>query len=123
MTIDWTTELLDQLRFHWDAQLRPGLDGLTDEELLWEPVAGMWSVRPPGASSAPMQAGTGRWLADWAFPQPDPPPVTTIAWRLGHVIIGVLGMRNHNHFAGPEVDYAVTEWWGDAAAALAALDD
>ena len=30
--------LRDQLTWHWDAQLRPRLDGLTDEEYLWEPV-------------------------------------------------------------------------------------
>jgi hypothetical protein len=122
MDLDWTAELLAQLTWHWDHQLRPGLEGLVDEELLWEPVDGMWSVRPPGASSAPVQAGSGAWLADWASPQPDPPPMTTIAWRLGHITIGVLGMRNHTHFGGPPIDYEHTEWWGTADAALAALD-
>jgi hypothetical protein len=123
MEIDWNGALLDQLRGHWSDILRPRLDGLTDDELLWEPVAGMWSVRRPGESSAPVQAGRGRWLADWAFPEPTPPPVTTIAWRLGHVIVGVFGMRNQNHFGGPPIDYESTEWWGTADEALAALDD
>jgi hypothetical protein len=122
MAIDWNAVLLDQLRGHWTDILRPKLDGLTDEELLWEPVAGMWSVRRPGESAAPVQAGSGEWLADWAFPEPAPPPVTTIAWRLGHLVIGVFGMRNHSHFGGPQLDYAETEWWGTADAALAALD-
>jgi hypothetical protein len=120
--IDLTRTLLDQLTGHWTDILRPRLDGLTDEELLWEPVAGMWSVRHPGESAAPVQAGAGEWLADWAFPEPSPPPVTTIAWRLGHLTIGVLGMRNANHFGGPKLDYESTEWWGSADAALAALD-
>jgi hypothetical protein len=123
MPIDWNDLLLSQLTWHWDHQLRPGLEGLTDDELLWEPVAGMWSVRRRGESSAPVQAGGGEWLADWAFPQPDPPPMTTIAWRLGHVIVGVLGMRNHHHFGGPPIDYETTEWWATADGALAALDD
>jgi hypothetical protein len=123
MALDWNEQLLAQLTWHWEHQLRPGLDGLTDDELLWEPVDGMWGVRHPGESSAPVQAGGGEWRADWAFPQPDPPPMTTIAWRLGHVIIGVLGMRVHHHFDGPPMDYEQTEWWGTAAAALAALDD
>jgi hypothetical protein len=34
------TELLEQLTWHWTNQLRPRLDGLTDEEYLWEPVRG-----------------------------------------------------------------------------------
>lgn len=34
MTIDWTTELLLQLTWHWENQLRPRLAGLTDEEYL-----------------------------------------------------------------------------------------
>jgi hypothetical protein len=122
MAIDWNATLLDQLRGHWSDILRPKLDGLTDEELLWEPVAGMWSVRRPGESSAPVQAGSGGWLADWAWPEPDPPPVTTIAWRVGHLVIGVFGSRNHSHFGGPQIDYEHTEWWGRADAALAALD-
>lgn len=37
--------------------------------------------------------------------EPDPPPVTTIAWRFGHVIVGVLGARLSSHFGGPPVDY------------------
>jgi hypothetical protein len=123
MAIDWTEAMLDQLRMHWDLQLRPGLEGLTDEELRWEPVDGMWSVRAPGEGVGEVQAGSGRWLADWTIPEPDPPPMTTIAWRLGHIIIGVLGMRNHSHFGGPAIDYTSTEWWGTADAALAALDE
>jgi hypothetical protein len=123
MAIDWNAAVLDQLRFDWDEMLRPKLDGLTDDELLWEPVDGMWSVRRRGESSAPVQAGSGEWLADWEFPEPDPPPMTTIAWRLGHVIVGIFGMRNHAHFGGPPMDYTTTEWWATAEGALAALDE
>jgi hypothetical protein len=123
MAVDWTTALLEQLTFHWGFQLRPGLEDLTDEELLWEPVQGMWSVRRRGEGAAPVQAGGGEWLADWAFPEPVPPPMTTIAWRLGHVIVGVFGMRNHNHFGGPQMDYETTEWNATARGALAALDE
>jgi hypothetical protein len=32
MSIDWTEELAGQLDVHWRSQLRPRLDGLTDEE-------------------------------------------------------------------------------------------
>lgn len=41
-----------------------------------------------------MAAGGGELVADFEFPEPDPAPVTTIAWRLGHVIVGIFGVRN-----------------------------
>jgi hypothetical protein len=49
--------------------------------------------------------------------------VTTIAWRLGHLIVGVLGARNAAHFGGPPVAYDTYEWSPHADDALAALDD
>ena len=52
-----------------------------------------------------MAAGGGDLVADFEFPEPDPAPVTTIAWRLGHVIVGVFGARNAAHFGGPPMDY------------------
>jgi hypothetical protein len=64
-------EVFEQLSWHWEAQLRPRLSGLTPEELAWEPVAGCWTVRDG--------------LLDGTWPTPDPAPVTTIAWRLGHL--------------------------------------
>jgi DinB superfamily len=122
-TIDWTTQLLDQLEWHWQEQLRPRLAGLTDDEYFWEPVQPAWNVRPRGTSVAPVQAGSGPFTVDFAFPEPDPPPVTTIAWRLAHVIVGVLGARVAAHFGGPPVDYPTFAYAGTAAEALAQLDD
>jgi hypothetical protein len=29
--MDWNAELVDQLEWHWQQQLRPRLDGLTDD--------------------------------------------------------------------------------------------
>ncbi len=40
-----TASLAEQLDRHWRTQLRPRLDGLTDDEYLWEPVSDCWSVR------------------------------------------------------------------------------
>ncbi|GAA1379991.1 DinB family protein [Pseudonocardia kongjuensis] len=122
-TIDWNTELGEQLTFHWEQLLRPRLAGLTDDEYLWEPVPGMWSVRPRGSSVTPPGAGSGDRVIDFAYPVPEPPPVTTIAWRLVHVIVGVLGMRVHAHFDGPPVDYDSHTCAGTADLALAQLDD
>ena len=120
--IDWTGQLAEQLDLHWRAQLRPRLDGLTDEEYRWEPVAGCWNVRPRGTSTAPMAVGSGDFTIDFALPEPDPPPVTTIGWRIGHLVVGVLGARAAGHFGGPPVDYESHEYPGDAATALAQLD-
>lgn len=113
----------DQLHSHWQQQLRPRLRGLTDAEYFWEPAAGCWNVHLRGESQAPAQAGRGAFTIDFAYPEPDPPPLTTIAWRLGHIIVGVLGMRVGNHFGGPPVDYQTFEYAGTASEALDQLDD
>ena len=70
-----TDQLADQLEFHWSNQLRPRLDGLTDDEYFWEPVPDCWTVHSDGG-------------VDFVYPEPTPTPFTTIAWRLAHVIIG-----------------------------------
>lgn len=123
MDIDWNAQLLDQLDWHWQHQLRPRLDGLTDDEYFWEPVPGCWNVRPRGESIAPLAGGSGAFTIDFAMPEPSPAPVTTIAWRLGHVIVGVLGMRVAAHFGGPAVDYQSFAYAGTPAEALGQLDD
>jgi hypothetical protein len=101
----WNAQLRAQLEWHWTEQVRKRLDGLTDDEYLWEPVPGCWSVRPRGTGTAPIQGGAGAMVIDFAFPSPDPAPFTTIAWRLGHVIAGVLAMRSAWHFGRTPVDY------------------
>lgn len=123
MDLDWNERLTEQIDFHWVNQLRPRLEGLSDEEYFWEPVPDCWNVRPRGTSQAPVQAGTGDFTIDFAFPAPTPPPVTTIAWRLGHIIVGVLAMRNAGHFGRDAVDYTTFEYAGTAAGALAQLDE
>ncbi len=59
--------------------------GMTDEEYRWEPVADCWTIRPVGEGSAGAD-----WIADWADPDPDPAPVTTIAWRCWHIAVDCL---------------------------------
>ncbi|WP_280257954.1 DinB family protein [Nocardia wallacei] len=118
----WNPLLREQLRWHWSHQLRSRLEGLTDDEYFWEPVPDCWNVRPRGTGTAPVQAGAGAMTIDFAFPPPEPPPFTTIAWRLGHVIVGVLAMRNAAHFGGEPTDYQSFEYAPTAAAALAQLD-
>ena len=120
--LDWTHDLAEQLDWHWRSNLRPRMDGLTDEEYHWEPVPGMWGIRPRGTSAAPIVAGTGDFTVEFAFPEPSPPPVTTIAWRIAHLVVGVFGMRAASHFGGPAVSYEAYDYPGDAATALERLD-
>jgi hypothetical protein len=140
MSVDWNEELAGQLDGHWRSQLRPRLDGLTDEEYFWEPVPGMWSVRrrgegrdpraegfgrpeASGEGTAPVALGGGEFTLDFAWPAPDPVPATTIAWRLSHLIVAVFGLRVGSHFGGEPVDYEKYDYPGDAATALAQLDE
>jgi hypothetical protein len=88
MAVDWNTEVLDQVQTHWDAQLRPRLEGLTDDEYSWAPAPG----------------------------------VTTIAWRLGHLVEGLASM-NGAYFGGPGVDVDTVDHPGSASSALARLDE
>src|SRR3984885_1609618 len=97
MDIDWSAELVDQLEWHWDRQLRPRLDGLTDDEYFWQPVPGCWTLTRREASTAPMPLGPGEFTMDYAPPPYDREPVTTIAWRLAH-LIAVLGPPDAFHF-------------------------
>ena len=124
-TIDWTAELAEQLDWHWHAQARPRLDGLTDAELGWEPVPGCWSVRRRAESTAPMQLGAGDGVVEYAIPTPDPAPVTTIAWRLAHLTVGVFGERAVSHFPEPgdsPLVYSGVDWPLTTDGALALLD-
>ena len=121
--IDWNTELADQLDWQWQNHLRTRLDGLTDDEYFWEPVHGCWSIRPSGGSAAPIAVGTGGYVMEYAYPEPDVPPVTTIAWRLAHLIVGVFGARNAAHFGGQPADYRSFAYAGTSGQALSQLDD
>lgn len=123
MTIDWNAELLLQLTQHWENQLRPRLDGLTDEEYRWEPVSPSWNLRRRGEpGGAPIAGGSGEWIIDFEYPEPVPAPVTTIAWRMGHLLVGVFGARLAQHFGGPAVDYFGYDYPGSVDEALRRLD-
>ncbi|MET0451967.1 MAG: DinB family protein [Mycobacterium sp.] len=121
-TTDLTAHLVEQLDWHWQQQLRPRFDGLTDDEYFWQPVPDCWTVRRVGAER-PGDEDSSHGTIDFAYPPPQPEPVTTIAWRLAHVIVGVLAVRAHSHFDGPPADYETWRYATDAATALQQLDD
>jgi hypothetical protein len=86
------------------------LDGLTDDEYRWEPVAGCWNVRPSAESAC-------GWTVDYPDVPPDPPPMTTIAWRMLHISDG--NSIYWEHAFGP----GLRNFWdlvphGDAAGAI-----
>jgi DinB superfamily len=122
-TVDWNQTLREQLTFHWQYILRPRLDGLTDDEYFWEPVADCWSLRPRGQTHAPKSAGSGDLLMDYASPEPEVSPVTTIAWRLAHITVGCFAARNAGHFGATPTDYNRWDYAGTAAEALRQLDE
>ncbi|MGW5050338.1 DinB family protein [Actinokineospora sp. NPDC004072] len=66
-------------------RLRGRVDGLADEEYFWEPADGCWSVR---------ETEDGSFRADGSPVPPVPPPLTTIAWRMCHIIDVLLAERN-----------------------------
>jgi hypothetical protein len=98
---------------------------MTDEEYLWEPVPGCWSVRRRAAGPGPgatVLVGAGDWGRDATPPpHPTPPPFTTLAWRLSH-LSELLALRA-DHTIGSHTltrdDYVVA---GDAAGAIAAFE-
>jgi hypothetical protein len=81
-------------------------EGLTDDELHWEPAPGMWGMRLKSEVRTDRTADEvppGDYWVDTFRDAPDP-PLTTIAWRLAHL---TLGTWNWNGFladvpAGPE---------------------
>jgi hypothetical protein len=67
-------------------------DGLTDDEVHWEPHPGAWGVRPRAECATPTPLGTGELVMDFdadlataAIGGGAVEPMTTIGWLLGHI--------------------------------------
>lgn len=105
--------LLEVSDFAWQ-RLHNRLGGLTDEEYLWEPVPGVWTVRP---------TGDGGHAADGSAMPPQPPPFTTVAWRITH-LTDVLGAERTATWLGLQAgrDEEPGPPQGTAAAGVAALE-
>ncbi|WP_394214860.1 DinB family protein [Brachybacterium vulturis] len=125
---DLPTVLVDQIELHVREQLRPRLEGLSDEEYFFDPSGAgrAWTAHPrtPDGEQppTPVQGGSGAMAIDVEIPAPDPAPLTTIAWRFGHIIVGLLAMRSHNHLGGPPADYMSWDYAPTARETLAQFD-
>jgi DinB superfamily len=122
MDVDWNAELVDQLESHWQQQLRPRLNGLTDDEYFWQPVPGCLTISRRGRNSAPVSLGEGEFTMDYAPGPHDREPVTTIAWRLAH-LIDVFGPAAVPHFGDGGDGHPAVHYPGTAEGALRQLDD
>lgn len=101
-----TTAILDHV---W-PRLRVRLQGLGDAEHLWEPVPDCWSVRDG--------------VVDQVAPSPEPPPVTTIAWRTWHVGSATLDRFSRLLFDHATLPFTPADlrWFDAAEASIGALD-
>jgi hypothetical protein len=70
--------LLEASDYVW-GRLRSRLEGMPDQEYLWEPVSGCWSIRP---------GPDGGWRWDFEDVPPAEAPLSTVAWRLTHITAG-----------------------------------
>jgi hypothetical protein len=109
----WRDLLIDQIDFYWGYSLLPRLDGLTDEEYFWEPVGRCWSIRQVH----------GHFTIDWEYPEPDPPPLTTIAWRMAHISVLIFGIRASNHFGDGSLTIETAKWPGSAESGIQLLEE
>jgi len=100
------------LEFRWTELIRSRLEGLTDEEYLWEPAVGCLSVRPNGTGGFTLDPVRATEL-----------PLGSIAWRMAHLAFSLS--------AHPVATVAFGADWpapalaapaGTAAAAIARLD-
>lgn len=90
--VNWKSSLIDQADFAWEYMFVPRMEGLTDDEYLWAPVADMWTVHPGENGGSPTVDPHMR---------ADPAPFTTIAWRMHHMT-DIFTKRRVNHFGDPE---------------------
>ncbi|HEV8065160.1 MAG TPA: DinB family protein, partial [Acidimicrobiales bacterium] len=92
------------------------------DEYFWQPLPGSWTLRRRGSSAAPVSLGAGEFTMDYASETPDREPVTTIAWRLAHLIV-VFASTTARHFGGPPAEQATFGYSGTAQGALRQLDE
>ena len=109
-------ELLGLSDGTWE-RTRSRLEGLADDELLWQPAPGCWTVRP---------LADGTWITDGSVERRADPPFTTIAWRMVH-LIGCYGSDRNSRWLGvqvpqPPIEDSIVPAPHTAADAIAVLE-
>lgn len=108
-----TQEMLALSDFAYQ-RLRTRLEGLTDDEYLWEPVPNCWTIRTDGGG---FRGGDGGFIWD------EVPPFTTIAWRLSHLTDCIAAERCATWLGlEPKEDILADGYAGSAADAIALLE-
>jgi hypothetical protein len=110
---------IDILRESFEAscqRLTQTLIRITDAEFFWEPVAGCWTVHRRSEQRAKSADGSGEWVLDYELPEPQPAPVTTIAWRIVH--IAAVNYLYYDYAFGPATASFDLEMPGSAAVAV-----
>ncbi|ETA71006.1 DinB family protein [Actinospica robiniae] len=105
-----TTEELVALLEYAHQRFDHRIDGLEEREYLWEPAPGCWSVR---------EGDDGVERVDLEPGQPEPAPLTTIAWRLWHITDC---LRSYTDRLFEDKDGGGREWTTSPAAATALVD-
>jgi hypothetical protein len=85
---------------------------MTQDEFVWQPVQGCWTVH---------DTDTGPRV-DGAADEPDPAPVTTIAWREWHIAVDCLDSYAWRLFQRTGTGLVDTEWVVDVEQAADLLD-
>jgi hypothetical protein len=57
--------LLNTMRVIEHFTLQRALQGLSDDEFFWEPIAGSWGVRRRAECQTPTPFGDGDWVVDF----------------------------------------------------------
>lgn len=111
----FATDLVELSDYAYD-RLRDRLENIDDTEFGWEPVPGSWTVRQqPDGTFAPDgndESGSHAYA----------PPLTTLAWRVWH-IIDFLETDRTATWLGLEVDHVRGPVPGTARDSLDRLDD
>jgi hypothetical protein len=111
-TTDPRRPVIDSFEFVWD-QLMTRLDGITAEELAWEPVANVWAVRA-GPDGVP--------VADEHDAEAAPGPVPTINWRLWHIAVECLDSYTGRAFERTFASVTGQQWHLEPAPVIADLE-
>src|SRR5690242_15746398 len=120
-TLQFATTRLGLLLDQYDTSyqmLHERLEGLTDAEYFWEPAPSCWRICRRSEAKTAQVGGKGEWVMEYESRDPQPPPLTTLAWRLCHIVIWQM-VRCDYTFGAKKLGWNDIELPGNAADAIA----